>query len=375
MKMSFNKRTGQVICLAGVLLIAQYAGAASFDCAKASTKVEHIICDNPEISKLDEELAQSYKAALQNQADAKRTKQAQRQWVKERDDCADVGCVKRAYEARLATLTKSVVENAQQDTSTLTEKTKGEIVSKILNNSEITLKPGIHEKDREFVNFCNTFIADFKQQRGTEYIEPVFRTDDYNHPVFVKLRNQCPKFYWPEPEKCNAAYLATKLRGLDEEASDRKAREICETQFGTTEYALYEIDFGDHKENVIYSLRTPRLYRDELLALLDTSNRSDDPRYDDIRPLTDNFFQNGEYNAYNFSTCGTPAISSLATVVYALPETYLGFIKYGTGYFAYHFQRLNRQNEVYRFVLGGGRRNATCAYEAAKPESSKRGNK
>jgi uncharacterized protein len=37
-------------------LVCLTAQAASFDCAKAQSKVEHLICDNPEISKLDEEL-------------------------------------------------------------------------------------------------------------------------------------------------------------------------------------------------------------------------------------------------------------------------------------------------------------------------------
>ena len=38
--------------------------AASFDCAKARSKVEKAICNDPELGKLDEELASAYKAAL-----------------------------------------------------------------------------------------------------------------------------------------------------------------------------------------------------------------------------------------------------------------------------------------------------------------------
>ena len=50
-----------VMLLGGLGLVVSAQGA-SFDCGKAGTKVEHIICDNPEISKLDDELSQSYKA-------------------------------------------------------------------------------------------------------------------------------------------------------------------------------------------------------------------------------------------------------------------------------------------------------------------------
>lgn len=81
--------------------------AASFDCAKANTKVEHIICDNPEISKLDEALAQSYKDVLQNASKANAIKQAQKQWLKQRNGCGDADCVRRAYEMQLQAITSS----------------------------------------------------------------------------------------------------------------------------------------------------------------------------------------------------------------------------------------------------------------------------
>ena len=34
--------------------------SASYDCTKASTQVEHLICNDDELSKLDEELAFNY---------------------------------------------------------------------------------------------------------------------------------------------------------------------------------------------------------------------------------------------------------------------------------------------------------------------------
>ena len=90
------------VSLAAVLsVLALPAHAASFDCAKASTKVEHIICDNPDVSKLDEELAASYKAALQDQSKAESIKQSQKQWIRKRNECANASCVKSIYKARL----------------------------------------------------------------------------------------------------------------------------------------------------------------------------------------------------------------------------------------------------------------------------------
>lgn len=48
----------------GWLVLGCAAQAASFDCAKAGSKVEHLICDNPKISELDSRLGQDYQDVL-----------------------------------------------------------------------------------------------------------------------------------------------------------------------------------------------------------------------------------------------------------------------------------------------------------------------
>lgn len=93
-----------ILYLFGLLVLALPAHAASFDCAKAATKVEKIICSDAEISKLDEELNAAYKTALQDEKQADSIKQAQKQWVKERNSCADAACVKGAYQKRIGQL-------------------------------------------------------------------------------------------------------------------------------------------------------------------------------------------------------------------------------------------------------------------------------
>jgi uncharacterized protein len=47
----------------GLLLVSPSVFAASFDCDKASTFIEKAICNNEEISKLDDELAVNFKNA------------------------------------------------------------------------------------------------------------------------------------------------------------------------------------------------------------------------------------------------------------------------------------------------------------------------
>lgn len=92
------------VTLFGWTLMVSLAQAASFDCAKASTKVEKLICGDAALSKLDEELNTAYKTAVQDEKQTDTIKQAQKQWMKERNGCDDAGCVKRAYEVRLSSL-------------------------------------------------------------------------------------------------------------------------------------------------------------------------------------------------------------------------------------------------------------------------------
>ena len=78
--------------------------AASFDCTKASTAGEKAICADPELSKLDEQLAKAYKRALQKGPRAK-VQVDQRAWLKEQRDCgADRFCLEGKYNRRIAQL-------------------------------------------------------------------------------------------------------------------------------------------------------------------------------------------------------------------------------------------------------------------------------
>lgn len=129
----------------GWIVLSCAAHAASFDCAKAATKVEKLICGDSALSKLDEELNAAYKTALQDEKQADSTKQAQMQWIKERNKCADTDCLSKAYRARTRELSASNTANNKAPAFTLL-KGKGvpvcEAYLKRLNISEW----GSHEK-------------------------------------------------------------------------------------------------------------------------------------------------------------------------------------------------------------------------------------
>ncbi len=91
-----------------VILALLHAGpvlAASFDCAKASGKVEQLICADAALSALDEQLAQEYKQALALVAAPDALKQDQRAWLRQaRKECTNAECLIKAYQARLSAL-------------------------------------------------------------------------------------------------------------------------------------------------------------------------------------------------------------------------------------------------------------------------------
>ncbi len=83
------------------LLMVGAAQAASFDCAKAQSTIEKMICADAELSKLDESLAAAYVAALKASGDTAHIRQRQKQWLKERNACDDAACVKNSIENRI----------------------------------------------------------------------------------------------------------------------------------------------------------------------------------------------------------------------------------------------------------------------------------
>lgn len=79
------------------------ATGASFDCAKAATRVEKQVCADPGVAQLDEALGNEYRAAVAH-GDAS-LKTSQQAWLKQvRDACATLDCLRDAYEARIEQL-------------------------------------------------------------------------------------------------------------------------------------------------------------------------------------------------------------------------------------------------------------------------------
>lgn len=82
----------------------QRAEAQSFNCVRASTPVENIICDYSYLGDLDEEMASLYFSLRNSVGSRVRSllEQDQRNWLRLRNQCGyDFACVERAYLVRI----------------------------------------------------------------------------------------------------------------------------------------------------------------------------------------------------------------------------------------------------------------------------------
>lgn len=113
-ELHFQRRS--ILCLVScsvlmseILLSHLPARAASFDCEKAVSSMEKIICGDPKLSELDSKLLATYKSALSQAQDADALRLQQRSWVKSDRDPLEYSLEKlySVYIERIAELESS----------------------------------------------------------------------------------------------------------------------------------------------------------------------------------------------------------------------------------------------------------------------------
>jgi len=78
---------------------------ASFDCGKAASKIERLICSSPDTASADVRLAKAYAAAKAKSADVNALKAQQVEWMKsDRNACTDAVCLLKVTEDRIQKL-------------------------------------------------------------------------------------------------------------------------------------------------------------------------------------------------------------------------------------------------------------------------------
>jgi uncharacterized protein len=213
------------IALIGGLVLAWSAQAASFDCAKAQSKVEHLICDNPKISVLDSKLGQDYRDVLgkANNEQKQHVTTEQKHWLKfTRDFCNSLTCLKHAYWSRQAELEtyfepKSPLYKHESD--------KAEAIKQVLATAP--LYPSYDTP------FCRGIFDDLREMKGIHLVDPVAQAQSYEDPVFDPWKKQCrgaPPFNFSY--QCDRNIVAADADDLIDG---------CDAGYGLPPFKLYEL--------------------------------------------------------------------------------------------------------------------------------------
>ncbi|MGQ5523571.1 lysozyme inhibitor LprI family protein [Chitinimonas sp. PSY-7] len=91
-------------------IFAYSVSAASFDCAKAKTETERLICTTPELSELDERLSEAYMTVLSRMNTKFLFKTSQKAWLSDIQKCKTVDCLKTEISKRTELLESVVTE-------------------------------------------------------------------------------------------------------------------------------------------------------------------------------------------------------------------------------------------------------------------------
>lgn len=161
-----------------VIIIASIWGtvgtAASFDCTKASSQIEKMICADVELSSIDSKLGKVYKEVLNNSEDKQSIKTEQRNWMEIRNKCDSSDCILQAYENQITNLNgltngkKSGESNSLEKKSEADKITKVEKVTKIDSEAEqlALIKAKAEEERRNQPIAVTDFMIDYEQYVG-----------------------------------------------------------------------------------------------------------------------------------------------------------------------------------------------------------------
>lgn len=76
----------------------------SFQCAKAATSAEHMVCASETLAVLDRRVSQAYANARTRGVDPVQLRRSQREWLGARDACGAIDCMVTSYNDRLTQL-------------------------------------------------------------------------------------------------------------------------------------------------------------------------------------------------------------------------------------------------------------------------------
>ena len=223
-----------------IFLLSVSLFGASFDCAKATTKVEKMICADPELSALDENLSKAFKEAMSATNDKEQPKKEQFAWMRERDKCKSTECIKQKYQEKLVSFanTKYIKQLKIDNNANLYYVDYHVLIPDLQNGKYLQNKKCVQcQKD----DICKTFIEDMKNNRNIEWITPTVQTVDFNDPSLQKYLSPFPT--WIQSEIKERVYLTASNRYFD---INRENSDWNDYPYQAKWIRLYEIKDAKH---------------------------------------------------------------------------------------------------------------------------------
>ncbi|MGE0104750.1 MAG: MliC family protein [Blastocatellales bacterium] len=143
--------TSFVLAAAAIFFSAFFAietRAQSFDCGRATTKVEKIICEDDVLARLDTEMNSLYQQALAKANARMKTtiRNEQRNWIRGRNACGSDGdarpCINEFYTNRIDYLKRLIAESAPGGPVTFRCSENAEVVATFTGSNAVRIEIG-----------------------------------------------------------------------------------------------------------------------------------------------------------------------------------------------------------------------------------------
>lgn len=232
-----------MVGVVGVVVLSHSLQAASFDCAKAASLIEKIICSDPTTSKMDSDLGSAYKSAMDKTADKAALKQEQRLWLKTKlNTCKDTNCLLDAYPQRIDQL------NSIQSASSLSSS----LIASVSKQPKFTLEKGKQfQLCRDFLDLMNRVPKKEKPNCDLDYpFDDVARKQGFKEIDWKEVNLQDYK----EILKNHSVY---RSKGLTPDEI-KKNEERFEAYFSTSTARVWVANFdanGDENKDTVVRVK------------------------------------------------------------------------------------------------------------------------
>lgn len=247
-QIKMRRNAHEILCFA--FLVTSTANAASFDCTKAATHVEKLICSNSEISELDSEVDADYRKALDKTSNELRTDliKQQKHWLKfMRNRCSDELCLKHAYWSKLAELKTFFFMNNLNvhGPSHIKSPFKNE-ADKLEPIKQILATTKMYAASNQPA-FCQQIFDDLKQMKNLSFLEAKVKTSSYEDAALDPWKKHCKS-----GQSLNFGHVCS--------SKVVESNDNCFVMYGEQPFKIFEIPISQPEKKKRYILYMESAY-------------------------------------------------------------------------------------------------------------------